>query len=125
MELLLKKCQDKIIQVIQQLDKAVQLPVWQLDLERRQPPRKFWGLRASKELEEFLSKTMRKIDMIEEGERVMVFYTTVGVVVYLVKWGGGKIFTLQEVVAKLQELKDYATKERVLEKFREELERLK
>jgi hypothetical protein len=125
MESLLKEGQDKIIQAIQLLDKAIQLPVWQLDLERGQPPRKFWGVRASKDLEEVVTKVMKKMNMIEDIDRAWIFYTTVGIVIYIVKWHGGKIYSLEEIVTKLKELGDYATKERVLQKFREELERLK
>jgi uncharacterized protein (UPF0147 family) len=120
----LKKAQEEIIQAIQILEKAIQLETFHIETEPRNI-RKFWGLRASPELEKEITRIMRKMDMIEELEHAHVLFTTTGIIVCIPRFRKDRIYSIEEIIAKLKELGDYATKERVLQKFREELERLK
>jgi hypothetical protein len=120
----LKKAQEEIIQAIQILEKAIQLETFEVETEPRKI-RKFLGLRASPELDKEITKVMRKLSLIEDLEHAHVIFATTGIIVCVPRFRRDRIYSLEEIIAKLKELKDYATKERVVQKIQEELERLK
>jgi hypothetical protein len=117
----LKEAQEKIVQFIKELSNSIELESFHLDME---PPRTFWGFRARREVEEVLTKIMKKMGLVgDDIYSVWVLCTTVGIVIFVPCYR--KLYSINEIVARLKELKDYATKERVVQKIQEELERLK